>query len=77
MSGAYIASVTEYLTEAEIVFATFHVMKLIGEAVDKVRRAETRSRAELKGNLHLWLKNDRNLSATQKAARGLLAKSNL
>lgn len=77
MSGAYIAGVTENLTEAEITFDKFHVMKLIGEAVDKVRRAETKSRPELKGSRYLWLKNDDNLSATQKAERGSLAKANL
>ena len=77
MSGAYIAGVTENLTEAEITFDKFHVMKLIGEAVDKVRRAETKSRPELKGSRYLWLKNDANLSAAQMAERGSLAKANL
>ena len=77
MSGAYIAGVTENLTEAEITFDKFHVMKLIGEAVDKVRRIETKSRPELKGSRYLWLKNDSNLSATQLAERGSLAKANL
>ncbi len=77
MSGAYIAGVTENLTEAEITFDRFHVMKLIGNAVDKVRRIETKSRPELKGSRYLWLKNDANLSAAQKAERGSLAKANL
>jgi transposase len=77
MSGAYIAGVTENLTEAEITFDKFHVMKLIGEAVDKVRRIETKSRPELKGSRYLWLKNDANLSASQLAERGSLAKANL
>ncbi len=77
MSGAYIAGVTENFTEAEITFDKFHVMKLIGEAVDKVRRAETKSRPELKGSRYLWLTNDANLTAAQKAERGSLAKANL
>jgi len=77
MSGAYIAGVTENLTEAEITFDKFHVMKLIGDAVDKVRRAEVKSRPELKGSRYLWLKNDQNLSAEQKAARTSLAAANL
>jgi len=77
MSGAYIAGVTENLTEAEVTFDKFHVMKLIGEAVDEVRRAETKSRPELKGSRYLWLKNDATLSAKQKAQRGSLAKANL
>ena len=65
MSGAYIAGVSENLTEAEITFDKFHVMKLIGDAVDKVRRDETKSRPELKGSHYLWLKNDAKLSACQ------------
>ena len=44
MSKAFIKGVTENLTEAEITFDKFHVMKLIGEAVDQVRRAEAKSR---------------------------------
>ena len=77
MSAAYIAGVTENLTEAEITFDRFHVMKLIGDAVDKVRRTEVKSRPELKGSRYLWLKNDANLSAAQTAERESLAKANL
>ena len=69
--------VTENLTEAEITFDKFHVMKLIGEAVDKVRRDESKSRPELKRTRYLWLKNERNLSADQVAKLGQLAKTNL
>ncbi len=77
MSAAYIAGVTENLTEAEITFDRFHVMKLIGGAVDKVRRAEVKSRPELKGSRYLWLKNDAALSKRQTAERDSLAKANL
>jgi transposase len=77
MSAAYIAGVTENLTEAEITFDRFHVMKLIAEAIDKVRRAEVKSRPELKGSRYLWLKNDATLSARQTAERDSLAKANL
>lgn len=77
MSAAYIAGVTESLTEAEITFDRFHVMKLIAEAVDKVRRAEVKSRPELKGSRYLWLKNDASLSAREMGQRGSLAKANL
>jgi transposase len=40
MSPAFIFGVAENLTEAEITLDCFHVMKLIGDAVDEVRRAE-------------------------------------
>ena len=77
MSGAFIKGVSENLTEAEITFDKFHVMQLIGRAVDEVRRAESRSRPELKRSRYLWLKNARNLSAEQSAQLGSLAKTNL
>ena len=77
MSAAFIKGVTENLTEAEITFDKFHVMKLIGEAVDKVRRDEVKSRPELKRSRYLWLKNERNLTAEQTAQLGSLSQSNL
>ena len=77
MSAAFIKGVTENLTEAEITFDKFHVMKLIGEAVDKVRRDEVKSRPELKRSRYLWLKNERNLTAEQAAQLGSLSQSNL
>ena len=77
MSKAFIAGVTENLTEAEITFDKFHVMKLIGDAVDQVRRAESRERPELKRTRYLWLKNERNLTAEQAARLGSLSKTNL
>ena len=77
MSKAFIKGVTENLTEAEITFDKFHVMKLIGEAVDQVRRAEAKSRPELKRTRYLWLKNERNLTAKQAAQLGSLSKTNL
>ena len=63
MSGAFIKGVTENLTEAEITFDKFHVMKMLGDAVDKTRRAEAKARPELKGSRYVWLKNEANLSA--------------
>ncbi len=65
MSPAFIAGVTENLTEAEITFYRFHVMKLIGEAVDEVRRSEVKARPELKGTRYVWAKNQPNLTAKQ------------
>ena len=77
MSGAFIKGVTENLTEAEITFDKFHVMQLIGRAVDEVRRDEVKSRPELKRSRYLWLRNENNLSAEQAAQLGSLAKTNL
>ena len=69
--------VTDNLTEAEITFDKFHVMKLIGEAVDRVRRDEVKSRPELKRSRYLWLRNENNLTAEQSAQLGYLSQTNL
>ena len=61
MSGAYIKGVTENLTEAEITFDKFHAVKLVNDAVDQVRRAESRGRPELTHSRYLWLQNERRL----------------
>ena len=63
MSAAFIKGVTENLTEAEITFDKFHVVKLVNDGVDEVRRLEVKSRPELKGSRYHWLKNENNLSA--------------
>jgi len=77
MSPAFIAGTAESLPNAEITFDKFHVVKLINEAVDEVRRAEQKSRAELKKSRYLWLKNPRNLSDRQRTQLDTLAACNL
>ena len=77
MSAAFIKGVGHNLTEAQITFDKFHAVKLVNDAVDKVRRAEAKSRPELKRSRYLWLKNEPNLSAEQTAQLGSLAKTNL
>jgi transposase len=47
MSPAFIAGTAESLPKAQITFDKFHVVKLINETVDEVRRAEQQSRTEL------------------------------
>ena len=49
MSAAYIKGVTENLTEDEITFDKFHAVKLVVDAVDKVRRIESKTLPSLKG----------------------------
>ena len=77
MSPAFISGVTENLTEAEITFDRFHVMKLIGDAVDEVRRDEVKARPELKGTRYVWTKNAANLTAKQGTMLDALATTNL
>jgi transposase len=67
MSAAFIKGVTDNLTEAEITFDKFHAVKLVNDAVDKVRRAEAKGRPELKRSRYLWLRNEPSLSAEGRA----------
>jgi transposase len=46
MSQAYMAAIREALPHAQIVFDRFHVQKLAGDAIDKIRREQQR---ELRG----------------------------
>ena len=77
MSAAFIKGVAENLTEAEITFDKFHAVRLVNDALDKVRRAEVKERPELKRSRYLWLKNANRLSADQTAQLGSLSAMNL
>jgi transposase len=67
MSPAFIKGVADSLPQAEITFDRFHVIKIINQAVDKVRRGEQCEQAILKGTRYLWLRNPNSLSARQAA----------
>jgi transposase len=77
MSGAYIKGVTENLTEAEITFDKFHAVKLVNDAVDQVRRAESKDRPQLKYSRYLWLMNESRLSVEQSLSLEALCRMNL
>ena len=74
MSPAYIKGLGEQFPQAEMTFDQFHLMKLINEAVDQVRRQEQKRHPELKGTRYVWLKNEwnhtRRQAETFKALRG-------
>ena len=69
--------VTENLTEAQITFDKFHAVKIVNDAVDKVRRAESKDRPELKRSRYLWLKNEPKLSAQGRADLEVLTRLHL
>ena len=77
MSAAYIKGVTENLTEAEITFDKFHAVKLVNDAVDQVRRAESKNRPQLKYSRYLWLMNESRLSVEQSLSLEALCHMNL
>jgi transposase len=66
MSPAFIKGVTEHLPNAKITFDKFHILKIINEAVDEVRREEAKTNPLLRGARYVFLKNDANLTARQK-----------
>jgi transposase len=61
MSPSFIKGLRENFPEAHITFDRFHVMKLMGDALDAVRREEAKTRPELKRSRYWWLKNPENL----------------
>jgi transposase len=66
MSPAFISGVKAHLSNADITFDRFHIMKKLGEAVDEVRRAEAKQRPLLlKRTRWLWLTNRQNLTTAQ------------
>ena len=56
----------ENFPKADITFDKFHIVKIINDAVDEVRRREAKQNPWLKGTRYLWLKNPGNLSAKQR-----------
>jgi transposase len=77
MSQAFAKGLREYFPNAYLTFDRFHVMKLLGEAVDAVRRKEAKERPELKKTRYIWLKNPSNLTASQERRLDTLEGANL
>lgn len=66
MSVAFISGVGEHLPQAQVTFDRFHVVKVINEAMDKVRQNERKEFEMLKGHKYTFLKHDRRLSEQKK-----------
>jgi transposase len=65
MSPSFINGIRSEFPDAKITFDKFHVMKMMNEAVDEVRKQEQSTVKELKNSKYLWLKNEENLSEKQ------------
>jgi transposase len=70
-SGAYQAAVEAWLPNADIVYDRFHLVMNVNQAVDEVRRSETRKatkedRKVIKGQRFLILSNEENLDGDGK-----------
>jgi len=77
MSPAFIKGVEENLPQAEITFDKFHILKIINEAVNSVRKQELKTNNLLKGTKYIWLKNPANLTVKQKEKLDSLTMSNM
>lgn len=69
MSPAFIAGISSCFPNAEITFDKFHTVKVINEAMDKVRKLERAEFAMLKGHKYTFLKQDKKLSDKDKHAK--------
>ena len=63
LSPAFISGIRKHFPEAAITFDRFHVVKLLNQAMDAVRKQERREHDALKGHKYTFLKNPENLSA--------------
>jgi transposase len=77
MSPAFIKGVEENLPNADITFDKFHIMKILNEAVDEVRKEEAKETQVLKGTKYIFLKNEWNLTAEQSKKLNEISISNL
>jgi transposase len=60
MSPAFISGIHTEFPNAEIAYDKFHVMKMVNEGIDKVRREEVVLNHSLKKTRYIWLKNPDN-----------------
>ena len=65
MSPAFTRGINENFKNAINIYDKFHVMKLINEALDKVRKREVTRNEILKKSKYLFLKNRKNLKESQ------------
>jgi transposase len=77
MSPAFIKGIKENLHNAQITFDKFHILKIINEAVNDVRKQEVVTNKLLIGTKYIWLKNKDNLTKSQKEQLEELTISNM
>jgi len=82
MSPAYQGAVAEHCRNAQVVFDKFHVLKKVGEAVDRARQAEVRLGGKgvweaLYKSQWLWRKNPENLTEAQQERLARIKDKNL
>lgn len=76
MSPAFIKGSKSTFKNAVITFDKFHVVKLLNEAIDEIRRTETTKNPYLKGSRYIWLQNPSSLTYKQQNELETLSKEN-
>ena len=77
MSMGFISGIKKAFRNAKITFDKFHVVKLVNEALDQVRKKETSNEKVLKGTRYMWLKNSDKLTKEQHKKLIRMSKMNL
>jgi transposase len=65
-ASGQVAEAPAELYSPQIIFDRYHVVAKANEAVDEVRRVESKTRPELKRSRYVWLKNEVNLTTKQR-----------
>jgi len=76
MSPAFRKGCDESFPWASVTYDKFHIIKLMNEAVDQVRRDEQKTNPSLKSTRYLWLKNSQSLGKKDSAKLESLTTSN-
>lgn len=66
MWEAFITTVKEEFPKAKLCHDKFHLVKYLNEAVDIVRRKESKTQEELRNSRYIWLKDQANLTEKQR-----------
>lgn len=77
MSLGFKKGIEENFRNADTVIDKFHVIKHMNEAVDSTRKEEVKTNAELKNTKYIFLKNEENLTESQRARKKSLMKKHL
>lgn len=68
LSPAFISGIKHHFPQAEVTFDRFHVVKLLNEAMNKVRQQERQEHNALKEHKYTFLRNPDSLSDNKKAS---------
>ena len=66
MYPSYISGAKQYFHDSSIVFDHFHVIKMMNDTLDRIRRKEARNNEILKHTRYDWLKNSSDLSEKER-----------